>query len=124
MEFLTFLLAIVAIVFGILQVILFFKVWGMTDDVRKLTHKFCESQQSEQQQTQTSAQTEKELQFTNEKYDLRLDKVMKGDKVRRIYDGKLMEVADVSPGRIFCKGSLLEGFKWYPKSALEFVGNP
>lgn len=31
---------IVMIVFGILQIILFFKVWGMTNDVRKLTKHF------------------------------------------------------------------------------------
>ena len=31
-------LALVLIVFGILQLILFFKIWGMTDDISKLTN--------------------------------------------------------------------------------------
>lgn len=30
------LLSIIMLIFGILQIILFFKVWGMTNDVRKL----------------------------------------------------------------------------------------
>jgi hypothetical protein len=32
--------SIVMIVFGILQIILFFKLWGMTNDVKKLRNKF------------------------------------------------------------------------------------
>lgn len=34
------LLAIIFIVFGILQIILFFKLWGMTNDVRALKNIF------------------------------------------------------------------------------------
>ena len=29
------------LVFGVLQIILFFKVWGMTNDVRKMASHFC-----------------------------------------------------------------------------------
>jgi hypothetical protein len=32
---------IIGIVFGILQIILFFKIWGMTNDVKDLKNKFC-----------------------------------------------------------------------------------
>lgn len=34
------LLAIIFIVFGILQIILFFKIWGMTDDIREIKNKY------------------------------------------------------------------------------------
>lgn len=34
--------SLIIIVFGILQIILFFKLWGMTKDVRKLTEHFCQ----------------------------------------------------------------------------------
>lgn len=30
------LLSIICIVFGILQIILFFKIWGMTNDIKKI----------------------------------------------------------------------------------------
>lgn len=33
------LLAVIFIVFGILQIILFFKIWGMTDNVRAILKK-------------------------------------------------------------------------------------
>lgn len=33
-------LAIIILVFGVLQIILFFKIWGMTNNVRKLTEHF------------------------------------------------------------------------------------
>lgn len=36
MEDLLFYTSIVVIIFGILEIILFFKVWGMTNDVKKL----------------------------------------------------------------------------------------
>nr|DAU46108.1 MAG TPA: hypothetical protein [Caudoviricetes sp.] len=39
-ETITFILAAVVLVFGILQIILFFKLWGMTNDVKRLTVRF------------------------------------------------------------------------------------
>lgn len=36
MEGIMFLVSIIIIVFGILQIILFFKIWGMTNDVKKI----------------------------------------------------------------------------------------
>lgn len=39
-ETITFILAAVVLVFGILQIILFFKLWGMTNDVKRLTNFF------------------------------------------------------------------------------------
>lgn len=40
METITIILGLVMLVFGTLQIILFFKLWGMTNDVRKLTVRF------------------------------------------------------------------------------------
>lgn len=34
------LYAIIAIVFGVLNIILFFKIWGMTNDIRDIRYKF------------------------------------------------------------------------------------
>lgn len=34
------LLAIVGIVFAVLQIILFFKLWGMTNDIREIKNKY------------------------------------------------------------------------------------
>lgn len=39
-EFMT-ILSIILAVFGILQIILFFKLWGMTNNIKRLTDKFC-----------------------------------------------------------------------------------
>lgn len=36
------LFAIILIIFGILQIALFFKFWKMTDNVSKLTEHFCD----------------------------------------------------------------------------------
>lgn len=41
METITLILAIVMLVFGILQIILFFKMWGMADNVERLCSKVC-----------------------------------------------------------------------------------
>ena len=41
MEGLMTFTGIVMIAFGILQIILFFKVWGMTNDVKRLADKIC-----------------------------------------------------------------------------------
>lgn len=45
------LLAIVLIIFGILQIILFFKIWNMTDNVSRLTEHFCPNVQQDKKKT-------------------------------------------------------------------------
>lgn len=40
METINALVLIIIIVFGILQIILFFKIWGMTDDIREMKNKY------------------------------------------------------------------------------------
>ena len=40
MEGIALFVSIVIIVFGILQIILFFKLWGMTNDVKKIKSSF------------------------------------------------------------------------------------
>lgn len=40
----TTFMAIVSIIYGILNIILFSKVWVMCDDVKRLTHHFCGSE--------------------------------------------------------------------------------
>ena len=40
MENITLFVSIVIIVFGVLQIILFFKLWGMTNDVKKIKSSF------------------------------------------------------------------------------------
>lgn len=36
--------SIIIIVFGILQIILFFKLWGMTNDIREMKNKYMDDQ--------------------------------------------------------------------------------
>ena len=43
MEGITLLVSIILIVFGVLQIILFFKLWGMTNDVKKMKKHFLPS---------------------------------------------------------------------------------
>lgn len=40
MEQITLFVSIIIIVFGVLQIILFFKIWGMTNDVRDIKRSF------------------------------------------------------------------------------------
>jgi len=40
METISLILAIVMLVFGVLQIILFFKIWGMTNNVKKISNRF------------------------------------------------------------------------------------
>lgn len=43
METITIILGIVMLVFGILQIILFFKVWGMTNNVKRISNQLFKS---------------------------------------------------------------------------------
>lgn len=50
---------LIIIVFGILQIILFFKLWGMTNDVKTLKNHFCPEQNK--QLTKTPELTKKAI---------------------------------------------------------------
>lgn len=41
------IIGIVMLIFGILQIVLFFKLWGMSNDVRRLTDHFLKSDENE-----------------------------------------------------------------------------
>lgn len=47
MEIFTIIIGLVVITFGILQIILFFKLWGMTDNVKRLCYKVCDNEDIE-----------------------------------------------------------------------------
>ena len=53
------LFAILLIIFGILQIILFFKLWIMTNDVRKLTEHFCDKEETPKPLTISKEEKEK-----------------------------------------------------------------
>ena len=103
-------LSIVMLVFGILQIILFFKIWGMTNDVKKLTNHFLYSQKDT---TETIQKTNSYDKDNKREYDKKLERIKPNDKVIRISDNKEMIVDCIENGKFFCKANSLEGYKWY-----------
>lgn len=116
-------LMLLMIAWGILEIILFFKIWGMTNDVRKLTNQFCK--QAKETKPEAVSKPVYNPTYPNnyelEDYDPRLDKVKVGDKVRRKSDGKILEVIYVSEKALECRGGMLDGIHSYPKDALSIV---
>lgn len=43
-------LTIVLLVFGVLQIILFFKVWGMTNDIKEIRNKYLKDEDEKRRQ--------------------------------------------------------------------------
>lgn len=112
MEGITLFVSIVIIVFGILQIILFFKLWGMTNDVKKLVNYFCNEPIKSTNRQITSSNPEIE-------YDKNLDNIKANDHVIRISDGKEMVVDSIENGKFFCIANSLEGYKWYSKNEIK-----
>lgn len=82
------LLAIILIVFGILQIILFFKIWGMTNDIREMKNKYINSPVS-------ISTSDKEYHNT--------DKFKIGDLVVSLKTGKQMRIKGITPsGKYSC----------------------
>lgn len=46
MDALSIIITLVSLVAGVLQIILFFKVWGMCDDIKALRQQHCPASQS------------------------------------------------------------------------------
>ena len=116
-------LMLLMIAWGILEIILFFKIWGMTNDVRKLTKQFCK-------EAKTSGPEPKVKPVYNPinpsnydlgEYDHRLDEVKIGDKVRRESDGNILEVVGIGEKALECRGGMLDGIHSYTKDALSII---
>lgn len=110
-------LMLLMIVWSILEIILFFKIWGMTNNVRKLTKQFCKQAPKDEPKPIPTNPNDYEL----DDYDRRLDDVKVGDKVRRASDGKILEVVSVGEEALECRGGMLDGIHTYPKDALSIV---
>ena len=106
--------SLIIIVFGVLQIILFFKLWGMTNDVRKLTEHFCDTPQEQHFETDNS-ESEKE------EYDQRLDTVKPGDKVELIFDGRELTIDSISNNKFFCKTGGFSGYRYFKKSEVRYI---
>lgn len=110
-------LMLLMIAWSILEIILFFKIWGMTNDVRKLANQFCKQAPKDEPKPIPTNPNGYEL----DEYDRRLDDVKVGDKVRRASDGKILEVVSVGEKSLECRGGMLDGIHTYPKDALSIV---
>lgn len=49
-------LTIILLIFGVLQIILFFKVWGMTNDIKDIRNKYLKDEDEKQRKTQSMTQ--------------------------------------------------------------------
>ena len=119
---LTFM-GLLMIAWGILEIILFFKIWGMTNDVRKLTNHFCkQANVAKEEVADKPSNIPTNLDnYELDEYDHRLDEVKVGDKVRRASDGKILEVISIGEKALECRGGMLDGIHSYPKDALSIV---
>lgn len=92
-------LTIVLLIFGVLQIILFFKVWGMTNDVKRLANKFC-NHDSDLSNTNDSLETPYSG-IPDNTPDGGVE-ISIGDKVIRRKDGKEMMVDRIVCGKYGC----------------------
>ena len=92
MEGFLVLVYVVMFVWGILNIILFFKIWGMTNNVLKLTQHFCEQGVSNNQKPQIQ--------------DTDPNAIKIGDKVINIETGEELVVKYIYPdGDVACNPS-------------------
>lgn len=105
-------LSIIMLIFGILQIILFFKMWGMTNNVKRLTDYFLNSKK---EHIIGAAKEIDDNSYDGREYDKKLNDIKPKDKVIRISDNKVMIVDTIENGNFFCKANSIEGYKWYSK---------
>ena len=110
------LFAIVLIIFGILQIILFFKLWIMTNDVAAIRRKFAPQVEEAQ-----DVEKEKSDVIENDEYDPRLDTIKPGDKVENIFDGRELIVDSIKGDKFFCKTGVFSGYKYFKKSEVKYI---
>lgn len=106
MQGIFFFTTVVVLVFGVLQIILFFKIWGMTNDVSRVRW-ILESQNK-------SADRK-----TNEEKNMKSNGISVGDLVVRLKDEKQMRVATIRDGKYECNTYGMSEGKWYDRDEIE-----
>lgn len=101
--------AIISIVAAVLQIILFFKLWGMTNDVRKLKDAVIGNF------SQANPSHQKEM----EAPPIEHMGISVGDYVIRKSDGKRMKVQSIYNNKLFCSANVFGGYKYYALNEIE-----
>lgn len=117
------LMMLLMITGGILEIIPFFKIWGMTNDARKLTNKFCyqSDEMRSEQATKLLYNPTPPKDYELGEYCPRFDKVKIDNKVHRHSDEKILEVFGIGAKALECCGGILDGIHSYPKDALSII---
>lgn len=101
MEGMISFVGIVALVFGVLQIILFFKLWGMTNDIKEIKEKYLSSEDQsikfiQKVDNEPIDKTEPDLpQFDGFKFK-------QNDHVVNLKTEKQMRVKDIKDGKYCC----------------------
>ena len=111
MESILTFISIIFIVFGILQIILFFKMWGMTNNVSRIT-RLLESKELPNN-TLNNAENKTDDILSDTYSDIAV-----GSVVIRQSDGRKMVFDSIDNGKYFCKGSTMEGSKYYSRNEI------
>lgn len=90
---------IILFIFGVLQIILFFKIWGMTNDVKRLANKFCSNDNN---LSNTNDLVKKPCDGIPDNTPDGDVEISIGDKVIRRKDGKEMLVDRIVCGKYGC----------------------
>lgn len=92
MEGLISFAGVIMIVFGILQIILFFKLWGMTDDIKAIKNKYLESS-SNSTNVEPSSNNSNTTGISNKNTESKFEV---GSLVVNIKTGKQMRIKEIN----------------------------
>lgn len=125
---------IAAVVIGLFQIMLFIKIWEMTNNVQRLTDHFLnqakaaapklseEAAQASPTQKDVNNKPEAKAQDSPSKTeDSQLDNVKPGDKIRHLKSGNVYTVYSISDNKFCCDTGWLSGYKFFKKEEVEFV---
>lgn len=102
-----------ALIWGILGIILFIKIWGMTDDVKLITREVHEIKMLAAQEHPSCKQEQKTKEVPNHHFNV-------GDYVTHKKYGSKMKVVGINESRITCDRGGFSGLKSYDASELDF----
>lgn len=108
------LYSIFALVWAILGIILFFKIWGMTNDMELLTREVHEIKMLAAQEHPICKQEQKAEEVPNHHFNV-------GDYVTHKKYGSKMKVVGINESRITCDRGFFSGLKSYDASELDII---
>ena len=128
MEGFIVLVYFIMLVWGVLNIILFFKIWSMTNDVKEIKNYIVNNNNSYSEPSTHSIKSTQAIDYEEKKQKVKLESVPSfkiGDEIRDKISTRHHVVEKIRPGEVYVKTGIFSNkHEWLPVTNFDLVKDP